>query len=631
MPDVHGPRAIARGERAPERWNRRSNVKESTMPRRTASLGAVGFLLSVVFLARTACAAPGAGASVAIEEGRIRVETPTLSAVFEKALLVSLVRKSDRRQLVRASPRDTQGVYLIYPFGEAVPFGNRDTDRFTPHRINDLKAEFRIEGFDGDGVMRIEADPATGDLVVELGLASSRPGVRSCRWLLAGIDPELDLIAPFFQGVRVRLEDPLVHNTFWNWPHRWESPLAILQGPTGGLWVHARDTRPLYKNIQVGRPGDPRCLGFDTDAFGPLDHNLSAGGLAWRVNVYDGDWRVPAARYRKWLAETYALDKVARPPWVNDITLSVVWCPPDTAILDALSRRIDPRRVLIHISDFTSFRGYGNFPDFTPSEQGRAFFRKGLAMGFHIMPHFPALDIDPAQPAYDGIRDFQYRELENKKLVGWTSAGGEGPVPESHAARVRAPAGSSIMRMHPGLGMWRSILSENILKTVEDLNATEVFLDVTMNTHNVDNAWVEGRTPTEGMIRLEETIADLGHGLVLGGEGRNEVTMRSQAFGQVHLFKSWFTNIPGLDRLTMVPLGEFLYGEWCRAFGYARLSGATPEEALRMKLQLNQGAVPTITVRSAAEIDNPNAAVLEMFDRANRMAKERATGPGRDR
>ena len=49
---------------------------------------------------------------------------------------------------------------------------------------------------------------------------------------------------------------------------------------------------------------------------------------------------------------------------------------------------------------------------------------------------------------------------------------------------------------------------------------------------------------------------------------------------------------------------------------------ATPEEALRMKLQLNQGAVPTITVRSAAEIDNPNAAVLEMFDRANRMAKE---------
>ena len=101
------------------------------------------------------------------------------------------------------------------------------------------------------------------------------------------------------------------------------------------------------------------------------------------------------------------------------------------------------------------------------------------------------------------------------------------------------------MRIHPGSSLWRSVLAENILKTVEELGATEAFLDVTMNIHNVANCLVENWTPTEGMERLESTMAELGNGLILGGEGRNEVTMRYQAFGQVHLFKSWQTNIPG--------------------------------------------------------------------------------------
>jgi hypothetical protein len=555
-----------------------------------------------------------------IEEGRIRVETATLSAVFDRALLVSLVRKSDNKELIRATSQNTQGVFLIYPGAEVVPFGNRSTDRFTPYRINARRAEFRIEGFDGDGVLSIAVDPLTNDLIVELGLSTSRPGVRSCRWLLTGIDPELELVAPFFQGIKLPLEDPLIQNTYWNWPHRWESPLAILQGARGGLWVHAEDTRFLYKSLQVGTSNSPRSLGFDTDAYGPIDNNLSAGGLAWRINVYDGDWKVPAARYKAWLNDAFGLAKLKRPAWMNDIVFSVVWCPPDVAILDALARRIDPRRVLLHISKFAVFQGYGNFPDFTPSEKGRAFIKKALVMGFHIMPHFPALDIDPVHPAYNAIRDFQYRELENKKLVGWTRIGGEGPLPESHADRIRPPAGSSIMRMHAGLSLWRSILAENILKTVEDLGVDAAFLDVTMNTHNVANCLVENWTPTEGMARLEETIADLGNGLIIGGEGRNELTMQSQAFGQIHLFKSWQVNIPGLERLKPVLLGEFLYGDWCRAFGYTKLSGGTPADDLRLTMQIEQGSVPTITVRSAQEIDEPNPAVKGMFDAALKLA-----------
>ena len=173
-----------------------------------------------------------------------------------------------------------------------------------------------------------------------------------------------------------------------------------------------------------------------------------------------------------------------------------------------------------------------------------------------------------------------------------------------------------MMRMHPGSSMWRSVLADNILRAVEELGATEAFLDVTMNIHNVANCFVENWTPPEAMERLESTIAELGNGLVLGGEGRNEVTMRYQAFGQVHLFKSWLSNIKGLDQLPTVALSEFLYGDWCRAFGYSALNGGNPDADLRLRKQLDQGAVPTIYIRTAAEIDKPNAGIQSMFDAA---------------
>ena len=61
------------------------------------------------------------------------------------------------------------------------------------------------------------------------------------------------------------------------------------------------------------------------------------------------------------------------------------------------------------------------------------------------------------------------------------------------------------------------------------------------------------------------------------------------------------------------PLCEFLFGRWCRSFGYSHLGGKTPEEVLRMKLHMDLGAMPTLTVRSAGEILQPNPAVDEVL------------------
>jgi hypothetical protein len=104
--------------------------------------------------------------------------------------------------------------------------------------------------------------------------------------------------------------------------------------------------------------------------------------------------------------------------------------------------------------------------------------------------------------------------------------------------------------------------------------------------------------------------------------------MQDQAFSQVHIFKSWSENIEGVERIKPCPLGEFLFGRWSRSFGYQRLTGRTPAEEFRMRLHVGMGAMPTLTIRSAAEIERPNPGVKEMLDLAVKLGQAPASKAG---
>ena len=571
---------------------------------------ALGLLLAISINSALADSA----SLVKAEGNLVRVETHTLKAVIDRGLLISLVRKSDGQELIKSSAEKKQALQLIYPKGETVSLGSEIEDQFKYFQINDNLAHVRIESWYGDAVISISTDKKTGDLIIEPSGYASRPGLKACRWLLTGIDPGLELVAPIFQGIRLPLEDPHLNNTHWHWPVSWEAGLVILQGDKGGLWVHCQDQRYRYKSLQVGIPGDARCLGFETDAYGPLDNNLSAGGLAWRINVYEGGWEVPAAHYRDWLSLAYGLENKVWPQWVKDIKLALSWLPTDPGILDALAKWVKPERVLLHIPSWRTDSYDENYPTFKPSKEGKQFIRKAQEMGYHAMPHFNSIDMDPSNPVYHYIRDFQYREIETKKVAGWSWYNNASKsVPESNAARMRHRHHKTMVKVHPGLAMWRSILAENIFPTAEELSLEIVFLDVTLCSWNLHNCLVDNTTSTEGMKCLEALIGSLGNGLIVAGEGRNEITMQDQAFAQVHLFRSSGPNIEGLERLKPCPLNEFLFGKWCRSFGYSRLGGKTPAEELRMKMHIDWRAIPTITIKSAAELENPNQAVKKIL------------------
>lgn len=554
---------------------------------------------------------------ITVEGTIIKAETNTLTAMIDRGFLTSLRSKLDGEEyLQRVDPRGS-ALQLLYPgHGTTDVIGNLAAT-VSGHQLSPQSAQLRFSGWEADGVVTVTECPETGDLLIEPSAYSSRPGALSCRWVVPGIREDLELIAPFFQGVKLKLTDSLLAGR-WAWPISWEAGLAILQGRNGGFWVHCRDDRYRYKalNIENGVPG------LETEAYGPIDGSLGAGGLTWRIGVYQGDWQVPAGAYRDWLWKAYDLKQAEenRKPWVHDVRFALSWYNGDPDILDAMATRVDPNKVLIHFSQWRTDAYDENYPTYEPSEQALSVFAKANEMGFHVMPHCNSVDMDPTHPAYAFVRDFQYRDVQSKRLHGWAydrEAGGVLGVPNSYHSLSRNRPRKVMVKVHPGLAMWRSILAENIRAAVGKVGTDCVFIDVTLCSSNLHNCLVENTTSSEGMKRLIAQMGELEGGLAVGGEGLNEITMQGLSFAQAHLFRSWHDNCEGLERTGGCALNDFLFGQLCRTFGYSRLSGETEEEELRMLIHEEHGAIPTVTVRSAQEIVSPNRAVERALELAN--------------
>jgi hypothetical protein len=595
--------------------------RNNRLSRRGFLQGAGTAAASVGLPAAASAAASNGEARLSIDDqGVIQVETKTLRARIEKGFLTSPKSKSSGEEFIREFDRGkSDALQLVYRGDELVDVGEQGFGKATVRKVSDRRADIIFHNWNGDGVMTVSADPESGDLLIEPSAFSSRPGVRGCRWRMKGLQPGLKLVAPFYQGVSLELEDPLLANTVWEWPVGWEAGFAILQGRSGGCWVHTRDTRYRYKRLQVGLKDDARILGFDTEAYGPIDNNLASGGLVWRINVFDGDWRVPAAQYRSWLWEAFGLSREERrrEEWIHRLEMAISWCPGDVDILEAIAGRADPRKVLIHFSNWRTDAYDENYPTYIPSDTARKFFARAQQLGFHVMPHFNTIETDPNNPVYTALRDFGYRDIETKKLQGWSWVDRRAiGVPESNASRLEFRDKKVMVKIHPGLAMWRSTLCDRIGEAARQLSLREVFVDVALVTRNLHNALVEGMTSTEGMNRLLHQVGEIGDGLAVGGEGLNEIICQGLSFAQVHLFKSGQDNIEGLERTGGCPLNNFLFGKLTRSFGYSGLSGKTPREELRARIHDEHETLSTITVRSASEITSPAPTVKRALDRA---------------
>jgi len=558
---------------------------------------------------------------IKVTDNTITVSTTTLNAIIINGAIVKLADKSGR-VFIEADEADAEGIRIVYRHGETIPIKTTPKGKVYTYQLSDTCAVVRYDAWDGNGSITFSEDNATGDLCIEPEVTSARYGVLACRYYIDGITDGHRIVAPIFQGINMELDDALLRDRKWGWPHGWEAGMVMFQNADSGFWVHCQDDKYHCKSLVTACGKTGKGIALDSETWGPVERSLSAGGIVWRVNVYNGDWHVPATRYRQWLWDTYnlAAEESKRVDWMNDVKLGVSWCPTDVGILDELSKKVDPKKVLLHLPQWRIHKYDTCYPDFTPSEHFKEFMEHGTKLGFHCMPHANSVDMDPSVAEYKYLTDFKYRSIDGGRLLGWGWENGHAiGVPSSNKALEESRDKLVMVKIHPGLQMWRTMLAERIKAALEQLNnmTDTVFIDVTLCTYNLDNCLVDNVTSIEGMKLLIKQIEAINGGIAVGGEGLNEITMQNQTFAQAHLFDSHHGTSEHLLRCGDCDLNTFLFSRLCKTIGYSNLSGDNEAQVIRERIHEEHGAIPTITVGRAEQIANPNPEFKRIFELVN--------------
>ena len=421
------------------------------------------------------------------------------------------------------------------------------------------------------------------------------------RWNVA-FAREDALVLPSINGLLVEAGREFPRSNRFPWPYLWNAQLAIAMRDGVSLMIHAQDTAAKFKALNLARKDGLTTLGFDSEQTGPVWDNQAAGGLEWRINVYDGDWRTPATRYREWMARAYSLaeKRAARPAWVNDIDFSVGWANADTRLLPALARIHPPSKTLIHLATWRTSKYDVDYPDYFATPAAKAFMEEAGRLGFHVMPHFNYFACFLKHPVYQHVRDWQIRSVGRNEPEGW----------------YWPPETFDYTRMgyiHPGLGLWRRTLIDAVLEACRALKAPIAFLDQTLCTWNTDNGLVENMTTVEGLRKLQEEFAAIEPGLVLAGEGLNEISIQRQAFAQAHILEGRPDLRP--EHIAAAhPLGAFLWSGHTRLLGYYHLNPKDKDVDIGIEVYRRMGAIPTLITNDVDRITADEPVVRKLIE-----------------
>ena len=168
---------------------------------------------------------------ITIDGSVLVIDTMTLTARMERGYITSLVsKKTGMNMLTPFSVDQGSALELVFRGDDAVPVSGDAHAQCTAFQLTPTRVELRFNNWHADGLLVISEDEQTGDLMVDASAFSSRPGVRSCRYNIRGLRKDMDFIAPITQGIRMKLDDPLLVGRRAIWPQVWEAAMWISQG-----------------------------------------------------------------------------------------------------------------------------------------------------------------------------------------------------------------------------------------------------------------------------------------------------------------------------------------------------------------------------------------------------------------
>ncbi len=529
---------------------------------------------------------------------RIIGESPILRAVFLRGALRALVDRRTDEELLAPGRTDFNGAQSV-PGSDA-------------HRLPEVRADLSGEGrsvtfetgSQDDGIRWKVSFADGGDgLVLQAEMARRRGGVDALDLVLGGPDwGKLQLALPIgAQGLTLREPQPGPRRSFRYCGHRqWEAQLAIFEPrsdlpsdirPRSGwaVWAEDRDFTP--KSFVIERSGTLNAVRLRTDAQGIPDTIRGVRSVRWRIGVFRGDWRGPAARYRAWMRKAFQPRGWRPPKWTERIGAFVKVNSLDPRLPAALASRLDPRRTLLVLPNWRRFGYDQNYPDYTPADGFERFCREAHRLGFRVMVHFNLFGCAPTNPEFERFQAFILRDRAGKPQ-GWNLNDPRNP--------------SRHFDIHPGCSAFRRLLVERVRSVRQTYGVDAFHLDVSLLMPNPRSGPVEGLNVGQAKQRLFAELIRAVPDAAFGGEELNESAFSILSFTQRTPFDD--------DRRLGHPIGFYLFGDRVKYYShYSRtLSASASNSATADFLRKAEpaGLYPTFGVRVAGDLDGTGARVL---------------------
>ncbi|MBM3498603.1 MAG: hypothetical protein FJX74_08005, partial [Armatimonadetes bacterium] len=363
---------------------------------------------------------------------------------------------------------------------------------------------------------RLEAD--SDDLVLSHEAKSPEPGVWGVEWTVSYVPLGMNILVPGHSGLRLSADSP-GNQWVFDYPIAWEAQLVVVEGEGRGFYVWAEDTEGRYKRLTVSRSDRGWRLGLATLNQAPFEALTECASVPWRLNVYEGDWRVPARRYREWMAATLRPTRVVdqQPAWVKDIRCVVIMGM-EIPVIEALAKRLDPKQTLLYIPNWRApgyDRDYPNYTDVVP--EWEPFVKRAHELGYRVMPHVNYFGVDPLNELYEQFEPFQVRSPWGSHEKEWWLWERADPI-------------IKFAYINPAHKPFRDLFVGRMKELCERYEIDALHLDQTLCIFNDNNGLIDGMSMLQGNVALHRELREALPEVALSGEGLDEVTCLHEAF-----------------------------------------------------------------------------------------------------
>ena len=494
------------------------------------------FLLSCISIAQ-------AENRLDIVDNKVIAETDNYIVHFESGTLTYLHNKLTDETYTSSEPIDRFLANEIY-FAGKLGRGDKDEKRiyienFRLQKIEPYKVHMIYEEEGLHLINSILIDTETGDLIFQQEATSKNPSIADISWGITNLKIEdSEVIVPSSDGISID-ETSTVDFIKFRYPSlTWEAQLVISQYNNSGFFVWVEDPNFQYKSVIYSRESNRynhMILTYFNDApFADLKHIKS---VEWRLNTYNGSWRVPARRYRDWMERTFSPHQP--PEWTKEINTMIQVGTSSEAIRLLAENGVDPEKTLLVGVAFDGIDGDGVNYTIKPGyarlvEEARKYGFK-FCVSVNI---FGVFEIDT--PIYERFKKY------------WMI------FPHGEGGPSFGSDENYHIFINPASAEYRQFMVEQLRKIYETAPCDGFFFDASNIVVNHAYGKIDGLRMPQGSVRLAQEVREAIPGTVFIGSGLHEVTYTYQNFS-VHFD-------PPPEGANPHPINTFLFRPYVKGF-----------------------------------------------------------------